>query len=273
MKPLILCYHGLGDVPRELDPHGLMVPPERFRAQVQAVGRRGYAFTTVAEFARRLHAGVPVAGLCAVSFDDGSADNVHALPPLLAELGVPATVYACPGLLGATHGGLLARAGVRLMDADELRALAADPWVDIGSHTCRHTDLSTATADEAYREMAASKEALEDLLGKPIESFAYPYCAYSPACPAAAERAGYVCAATCAPRGSLRPYELRREAILSYDNRLRVALKSRGVFHTVWNTGPMRVARALARPVRWAPGEMPEGFEATAGQAHQRSPT
>ena len=82
------------------------------------------------------------------------------------------------------------------MDADELRELAALGF-EVGAHTNRHVDLAAATAEDAYAEMGSCKQALEDLLDQPVETFAYPFCRYSAACPGAAERAGYLAAFTC----------------------------------------------------------------------------
>ena len=83
------------------------------------------------------------------------------------------------------------------MDLRELQSVAAHPLFEIGAHTNKHTDLSRATPEEAYREMIESKATLEDQVDTPILTFAYPAGHYSPACPAAAERAGYIAAVTC----------------------------------------------------------------------------
>jgi peptidoglycan/xylan/chitin deacetylase (PgdA/CDA1 family) len=248
--PLVLAYHGLVRLPRRLDPHNLMVDPDRFRDQVASLRRRGYSFVTVSEFGRSLRNGSPPRGLCALTFDDGSADNAHVLPELLEGLHVPATVFVCPGLLGRPHPFTPAEAGIRLMSEDELRAIGSLPSFEIGSHTSTHADLSSAAPDEAYREMASSKAALEALLGRSVESFAYPGCDYSADCPAAAKCAGYSVAVTCGPRGSWKPYELRRESVDSRDGAFTFALKSRGMFWPLWASPPGRAARWAARPLR-----------------------
>jgi peptidoglycan/xylan/chitin deacetylase (PgdA/CDA1 family) len=143
-----------------------------------------------------------------------------------------------------------ATAGVRLMDADQLRALASSPLIEIGSHTNTHVDLASATAHEAYEEMSSSKAALEQLLDCSIEFFAYPKCGYSPHCPDAARRAGYVGAVTCAGLGGWHRFELGRESIDSLDRRVSFALKSRRLFIPLRNSPPGRLARAAARPLR-----------------------
>lgn len=249
-RPLVLHYHGLGDVPRGLDPFDLMMPPEAFRAQVTLVKERGYRFVAQQELARMLAADESVDGVCSITLDDGTADNATVLPPLLEELAVPATIFACPGLLGSDYPYTAPELGVRFMNRGELLDTAAHPLVEMGSHTREHSLLEQASAEEALTEMSASRAQLEDLLGRPVLSFAYPFCGYSPACPQAARRAGYTSAVTCGRRGGLDPFELRRESPSPKDGRLRFELKSRGVYNEVWEFGPVRLARAATRPLR-----------------------
>jgi peptidoglycan/xylan/chitin deacetylase (PgdA/CDA1 family) len=255
-RPLVLAYHGLARVPRALDPTGLMLPPGDFRRQVNLLRSRGYGFVKQADFARSLGAG-GADGLCSLTFDDGSQDNLAVLLPLLRELGLPATVFVCPGLLGQPYPFLPESAGLRLMDRDELLELAADPLIEIGSHTVDHTALATASASEAYEAMAAGKQAVEELVGAEAASFAYPDCAYSPECPAAAERAGYTSAVTCGDRGGLEPFELRRESPDPMDGRLAFELKVRGLYYRLRGSAPARLVRAATRPVRHRGGRSP----------------
>jgi peptidoglycan/xylan/chitin deacetylase (PgdA/CDA1 family) len=249
--PLVLAYHGVGRYPRELDPRHLMVDPERFRRQIETIRRRGYRFVPLLEFAGRLAPdAAPPDRLCAVTFDDGTVDQLELVAPLLADLEVPATYFVCPGLLGDPHFSFPAAAGVRMMRVDELRRLAALPMTEIGSHTSYHADLSRASEEYAYREMVESKGALEELLQLPVRSFAYPRCVYSAACPDAARNAGYRVAVTCAGLGGWRQFELAREAVDSLDGRIGFALKSRRLFWPLRGSRLGRLARAAVRPVR-----------------------
>ncbi|HTW43642.1 MAG TPA: polysaccharide deacetylase family protein [Solirubrobacteraceae bacterium] len=255
MRPaLVLAYHGLGRFPRALDPYNLMLDPARFREQVQALRGRGYRFVSLAQIGAHLRHGTPPEGVCALTFDDGTCDNLELLAPLLVELELPASIFVCPGLLGSAHFAMPAQAGVRLMDAQQLRELASAARVEIGSHTNTHCDLSTADGRQALAEMRSSKDALEQLLGRQVRTFAYPKCGYSPSCPDAAARAGYELAVTCEGRGGWRPFELARESITSLDGRLAFALKSRRLYLPLRNSPPGTLARALARPVRHRTG-------------------
>src|SRR3954453_9456185 len=185
--PVVLAYHAVGDVPREQDPDGLVVPLEELRQAITSLRERGYRFLTAAEFVREMRDGRPPRGICSLTFDDGSEDNATVLPGVLASLGVPATLYVCPGLLGQPHPWLDPATGVRIMTREQLVATAAIERIEIGSHTVRHADLATADEDRAYRELAESKRMLEAMIGREVQSFAYPYGHYSPACPGAAE--------------------------------------------------------------------------------------
>ena len=241
----MLAYHSVNRVAREHDPRSLVVTPSRFRLQVESLLARGYAFVKVTDFADRLRTSGPPAGVCAVTFDDGSADSL--LIDLLSDLGVPGTLFICPGLLGRPHPWLRRESGVRLMSADALREVARLPFVEIGSHTNTHADLSAATEDEAYRELSSSRQALEDLLNLRVTSLAYPFCHYSTACPRAAQRAGYTCAVTCEGRGGWLPFELRREAIAAWDGGLSFAVKSWGGAHLVHRSYVGQLALWLRR--------------------------
>jgi peptidoglycan/xylan/chitin deacetylase (PgdA/CDA1 family) len=251
MRPaLVLAYHGLGVYPRALDPHNLMVEPAQFQRQVATLRRRGYTFVSLEHLVARLDDDALPDGVVALTFDDGTVDNLEVLASLLTELALPATVFVCPGLLGTAHFAMPAAAGVRLMNADELRELASSPLVRIGSHTNEHTELTNATAEQAYEEMASSKASLEELLQVPIDAFAYPKCGYSAACPDAAQRAGYAVAVTCAGHGCHRRFELARESIDTLDGRLTFALKSRRLFLPLRESLLGRMAGRIARPIR-----------------------
>jgi peptidoglycan/xylan/chitin deacetylase (PgdA/CDA1 family) len=231
----------------------MAVAPERFRYQVTRLRNLGYRFVTVGEFGATLRAGGEIRGLCALSFDDGGDDNATVLPPLLRELEVPATLFICPGLLGREHPFFPREAGRRVMSESQLLELSRDPWIEVGSHTNDHTELGSADLETAREVMSAGKQTLEQMIGRPVTSFAYPRCRYSTACPEAASLAGFEAAVCCGPqRGRWLPYELPRTIVDPGDGRLRFELKHRGFTYAVWNTAFGRAARASVRGARAA---------------------
>jgi len=127
-----------------------------------------------------------------------------------------------PGLLA--H--LEKRAGVEVdgpslarslyMNWDELRALA-DTGTGIGSHTVHHPRLSSLSEREQRAELRASKERLEHVLGRAIDTLVYPFggtADVSPTTRALAKQAGYRLALSLTPGvnrpADTDPYFLRR---------------------------------------------------------------
>jgi peptidoglycan/xylan/chitin deacetylase (PgdA/CDA1 family) len=243
--PLVLHYHALGTIARPDDPHNLAVPTSRFRAQLATLRRRGYEFVTASDFLARFTGGAPPTGVCALTFDDGTRDNIEVLPEILREFEAQATIFACPGMLGQAHPDYAPRVRMRVLTESELRDLAALEFIEVGSHTNAHKDLGQASGAEAYDEMVSSKRALEEIIGRDVLSFAYPNGRYSSECPDAARRAGYTVALTCGARGSWLPYELRRESISSLDRRVAFELKTRGLWSQRHASRIGRIGRRL----------------------------
>jgi peptidoglycan/xylan/chitin deacetylase (PgdA/CDA1 family) len=63
----------------------------------------------------------------------------------------------------------------RVLTGEEIRALAGRPGHTIGAHTTHHLALTTQSGDVKRREVFENKASLEQLLGRPVRLFAYPY--------------------------------------------------------------------------------------------------
>jgi peptidoglycan/xylan/chitin deacetylase (PgdA/CDA1 family) len=247
-RSIILCYHGVGPTNARIDPGFLRIRPAVFRAQVELLIEAGFEFVTVSELAARAAGGEPPGGLAALSFDDGMDDNHAVVLPILAELGLPATVYVATGLIGKANPWMAEGSGARMMTEAELHDLVAAGF-EIGAHTVTHPDLAELDYDACLREMAESRVMLERLLGVHVPTFAYPYCRYGPAALAAVRAAGFTAAVTCDGRGSWDRYELKRSVITGKDSLPIFALKLTDRYEPLFNSGPGRLARGTTR--RW----------------------
>lgn len=103
-----------------------------------------------------------------LSFDDGYLSN-YVMGKLLASVGVKATFYITTDFRGP-----------RFLPHDprkivELNSLGHE----IGSHTCSHPNFLLIKQPEREQELRKSKIWLEQLLGKNVDSFAYPYYVYN----------------------------------------------------------------------------------------------
>jgi peptidoglycan/xylan/chitin deacetylase (PgdA/CDA1 family) len=166
----VLAYHGIADVPLADDPYGLFVRPRDFRRQIAKLRSWGYRLAPFGELAQRAVRG-EAAGWAALTFDDGFADNLHALMPILRDAGAPATVFVVSGWLGRPHP--YAPRG-RIVTAGELRELHAG-GVEIGGHTVTHPDLTALPRERACAELAQGRRELEAIIGAPVRVAAYPF--------------------------------------------------------------------------------------------------
>ena len=66
----------------------------------------------------------------------------------------------------------------RALTADDLTRLGSDNLIEIGGHTATHPKLPGLDAGQAEREIVGSKAQLEDRVGAPVRTFAYPFGAY-----------------------------------------------------------------------------------------------
>src|SRR5215217_5731168 len=93
---LILGYHRVIDGP---DPYQLAVSPERFAEHLAVLARMARPLP-LGDLPDLLVRGEVPKRTVAVSFDDGYADVLHLAKPLLAQFGIPATVFVTSGALG-----------------------------------------------------------------------------------------------------------------------------------------------------------------------------
>jgi len=83
-----------------------------------------------------------------------------------------------PARRQAVTDAIVAIAGGRpspalMMQPQQVRRLR-ELGMEVGAHTVTHPILTRLGADAAFDEMRTSKRALEDLLGEPVDLFAYP---------------------------------------------------------------------------------------------------
>lgn len=85
----------------------------------------------------------------------------------------------------------------RTLRPEELVHLADGELVEVGAHTETHPVLAAITPSAQEHEIRRSKRRLEDILGREVRSFAYPYGGrqdYTSATIAAVREAGFACA-------------------------------------------------------------------------------
>jgi len=138
---------------------------------------RYFTVVPLSALVRRLAENRDVAGMLAITFDDGYLDNREVAAPILKERRLPATFFVATDFIGSSQvpwWDAEAEIPSRWMSWEDVRHLAADGF-EIGSHTVHHADLGKVRGDEAFRELSDSKRRLETELHRDVTLFAYPY--------------------------------------------------------------------------------------------------
>lgn len=244
----ILLYHSVsGDPPAWIRP--LSVTPEVFSRHLELILATGATVLSVGEYASILggRGSLPSRPIV-ITVDDGLADFREEALPALRRAGIPVTLFVTTGFLeGLADGEEAKRPSGPWLDASELADLRGD-GVEIGAHSHSHPYLDTLPAEEARAEIARSKEVLEDLLGAPVPSLAYPHGYHGPTVRRLAQECGFDSA--CAVKNALSSdsddrFSLARLTVRSTttDAELEAWLDGRGA--------PVATAREQARTRAW----------------------
>lgn len=198
----VFMYHAVADVPAGADPH-YAVNRTQFLAHlamVREAGRRPASVLALRTSPQDTRQRDP-----AFTFDDGHASNAWAAEALAAA-GGSGDFFVNPSTVGNAH--CLSWSALRDM---------ADAGMSIQSHGQNHRYLDELGEAEVHAELADSKRAIEDAIGRPVTLFAPPGGRMGRGFLAAARRAGYE--AVCSSRvGTWAPHpqgvEVPRFAVL-----------------------------------------------------------
>lgn len=246
----VFLLHAVSDIDSEM-----AVSPERLRRQLQALLDRGFQCVTIDEMVRHLTAGTrPDVPSFAITFDDGYLNNFTAGLPVIAELGLSATVFVTVGLIEgearppwrsdnpaltahyAQYGEAFAP-----MTWDDVRALADSGHVTIGSHTLSHPLVGLLDPVSMHEEVVRSRSILEEQLGREILDFSYPfgvaqYGAYTDDSEDLVTSAGYRCSFSAEigrPRWSDGPRLIPRISLTNEDEPADAVAKACGAYDWV----------------------------------------
>jgi peptidoglycan/xylan/chitin deacetylase (PgdA/CDA1 family) len=230
----ILMYHGFGGDGEEAS--RFVIPRRSFARQMRALALLRYRPITFEQLVQRLReCRLPPRRAVVITIDDGYRDNLEVAHPILRSHDFPATLFLVSQKLGAGNDWdgeppLGERPTLSDGQARELRSAGHE----IGAHTRNHCSLTDAADATQQEEIAGSKRELEEALGGPVTTFAYPYGRRDERAVAATEAAGFIGACTTHPdlaRFDEDPLRLPRLEIKGTDS-LRTFLRK------LWLGGP-----------------------------------
>jgi peptidoglycan/xylan/chitin deacetylase (PgdA/CDA1 family) len=113
--------------------------------------------------------------------------------------------------------------GSRCMGEAELRELSRGELLEVGAHSVTHPVLSELTPEAQQREIQESQRVLQEILGRPVTSFSYPYGGehqVGPLAPQLARDSGFRVACSGVPQPVFRradPYLLPRFVVKDWN--------------------------------------------------------
>lgn len=224
----ILCYHAVDPAWRS----ALAVTPEVFAEHMTWLARRRRVVPLAEAASRATSSGRLPRGLAALTFDDGFI-GLHANAfRIMTAVGVPATIFLVAETLtkqgrpvdwvdGVPPGALTTLSEPQVL---EMR----DAGVEFGSHSYSHRDLTQLSQAECERDLKDSRDALQDLLHRPVTHIAYPRGMFNERVQKAARKAGFTygfgTSRIGVPAG--KPLGIPRIGIYAGDGATRLAVKT-----------------------------------------------
>jgi peptidoglycan/xylan/chitin deacetylase (PgdA/CDA1 family) len=195
----ILMYHVVLEKINNKILDKIFVTEKEFAWQMNALLKGGYNPITLPQLSDAMSGQLVLPkNPFIVTFDDGYVGVNDLARPILKKLNIPYTVFLVTELVGKSNvwDEKLGMPKLDLMDWDTILDLQKEGLATFEPHTMNHVRLADLPLDEARREIAGSKETLEERLGKKSEVFCFPYGSQNDAVAAIAHEIGYKMAVT-----------------------------------------------------------------------------
>jgi peptidoglycan/xylan/chitin deacetylase (PgdA/CDA1 family) len=173
----VLMYHRIADDVDLCKTNWTCVHVDDFRKQLVFLRDAGFTAITFDQYRAYLRgaASLPKHPVI-ISFDDGYLDTYELAFPLLEEFGMKSVVFILGDRTIRTNywDQYLGITETRLMNRDQILAMHSAGH-EFGAHSTTHAKLPRVPHERAWEEISRSKTLIEMLLGKPVQSFCYPY--------------------------------------------------------------------------------------------------
>ncbi len=179
----VIMFHRFG----EKDYPSTNLTLEQLDAQIKELTSGDYAIMALPEIVRRLKAGVKFPRkTVGVSIDDAYLSVYTQAWPRFKKAGIPFTVFVATDPVDRGYS--------RYMSWAQIREMAIDPLVTIGSQTAVHPHMIDKTANENATDLAKSNLRFQKELGFTPKLFAYPYGEFDNKVIATVKAAGFIAA-------------------------------------------------------------------------------
>ncbi len=182
----ILMYHRVVEPPAGMLRPTWNVSPKLFEKQLRGLIARGWLAWSLSQVLECHERELPIPRKTfVVTFDDGYANNCTQALPILARLGVPATVFLATAYLDSEQPfpsddwEAAGQPGApnetwRPLSTNECRQMLASGLIEFGAHTHTHGDFR-GRPDEMFGDLEVNLAALREKFGIEHPLFSLPY--------------------------------------------------------------------------------------------------
>jgi len=169
----ILAYHSISDnlFGYSHPYYQINTSPKVFTEQMKWLRNAGYRTLDLQDLPAALESGSDLSKFFVLTFDDGYRDILTDGWPVMHQCGFSATVFLATDRIETSPRRIEGADYLTWQDVRELHAQG----ISFGSHTVSHADLRSLEPEEINYELGYSKEVIEQTLGAPVRSFAYPF--------------------------------------------------------------------------------------------------
>ncbi len=184
---VILNYHGV-EPAQELT--GNIISLRLFRSHLKTLRDLGFKSPLCEIFDGGLFRYPEGEKFVLITFDDGFESVYRYAYPLMEEFGFKGVVFVIARYIGRENMWDIPLGRKWHLSRQQIRELSESGWI-IGSHSCSHPDLTRLRPGELREELVASRETLEDITGREVKLFSYPYGRLNETVKLEVSRAGY----------------------------------------------------------------------------------
>ncbi len=170
-------YHRVLEEEPEKESRWHYVTVTEFRKQMSMIDRLGFTPITFSDYQLFVEDKLTLPSKpIIITFDDGYLDTLENAIPVLNELNMRAVIFVMGNrkLKSARWDEVDDFDTCPLMTDEQIRTVQ-NMGFEIGAHSLDHYPLTGLSEEDIVYEVSRSKQAIENVLGKPILTFSYPY--------------------------------------------------------------------------------------------------
>ncbi len=195
-KVPILTWHYIESMPPFTSLPNLYEDFDVFENQLLVLRDNSYNTIFVRDLGSALYRRKPISSNSIIlTFDDGYEDFYTAVFPLMKKYNMRATLYVIVDFVDKPG----------YVTSAQIKEMAHSGYIEIGSHTMSHINLRKASDSDAYYQIFQSKKKLSEIIGLPVDDFAYPFGFFTSRDVNIARSVGYLTAAS-TYQGTMQTY-------------------------------------------------------------------